>query len=113
MNQNRLAAALKQIEVLVDECLREVGHKPTGGKASRELSNPTSQNALPAHILQLKGKGFFKQSKTVREVHTKLKPAYDCEPDRVAMALLRLRKRNQLRKASKKVGDKKQVAYVW
>lgn len=68
---------------------------------------------LPAHILRLREGSFFKQAKTANEVHRKLQATYHCNPDRVAMALLRLQRRKQLRKASKMVDKKKQLAYVW
>jgi predicted transcriptional regulator len=57
--------------------------------------------------------GFFKQPKTVVEVHEKLQSSYHCEVNRVSMALLRLHKKRALRKTSKTVGKRKQVAYVW
>ena len=72
-----------------------------------------TQKSLSAHILKLRDQGFFKEPKTAHEVQVKLRPVYPCELDRVAMALLRLQRRKQLRKTSKMVGKKKQVAYVW
>jgi hypothetical protein len=72
-----------------------------------------AKGGLPERILDLRDKGFFSQSKTGNEVQGKLNPAYSCEVDRVLMALLRLAKRKKLRKASKSVDGKKQVAYVW
>jgi hypothetical protein len=69
--------------------------------------------ALPDHILKLRDTGFFDSSKTSSEVHARLKTKYPCEPDRVAMALLRLQRRRELRKASKITEGRKQVAYVW
>lgn len=85
------------------------GDRATGAKKASDAS----RRGLPAHILALRGKGYFKEPKTAAEVHRKLTTNYRCEPDRVAMALLRLQRRKQLRKSSKKVGKKKQVAYVW
>ena len=73
----------------------------------------TGRGDLPTHILSLRNQGFFREPKTPGEVHTRLQSKYHCEPDRVAMALLRLRRRRKLRKGSKPVGKKKQVAYVW
>jgi|SRR6267142_5335385 len=68
--------------------------------------------ALPDHILKLRDTGFFDSAKTSSEVHARLQTKYPCEPDRVAMALLRLQRRRELRKASKATGGRKQVAYV-
>jgi hypothetical protein len=68
--------------------------------------------ALPDHILKLRDTGFFDSAKTPSEVHARLQTKYPCEPDRVAMALLRLQRRRELRKASKVTGGRKQVAYV-
>jgi hypothetical protein len=47
------------------------------------------------------------------DVREKLQPTYHCDVDRVAMALLRLHKRKQLRKTKKAVGKKRLIAYVW
>jgi hypothetical protein len=69
--------------------------------------------SLPDHILSLRDAGYFGQSRTAAEVNKKLQSKYDCEVDRVTMALLRLQRRKKLRKASKKVDDRKQTAYVW
>ena len=114
MNQSQLLVSLKKIEKLVGECLDAVasGAVRSSTIKKRSAATSSSQNALPDHILRLGDQGFFKKSKTAREVHAKLGATYECEVDRVAMALLRLRKRNQLRKTSKIVDGRKQVAYV-
>ena len=83
----------------------KIGKKKEGRRVSRE--------GLPSHILGLRDDGFFRQPKTASEVHGKLQPKYHCEPDRVAMALLRLQRRQELRKTSKVVRKERQVAYVW
>lgn len=115
MRTEELIAALTQIRELTTRCLTELGspklrqtHKPKSERARAE-----AKNALPDHILRLRDSGFFKQPKVSREVHQKLGPTYPCDSNRVTMALLRLKNRKQLRKASKIVSDKKQVAYVW
>ena len=69
--------------------------------------------ALPAHVGKLRSQGFFTTPRTAVEVREKLQPTYHCDLDRVAMALLRLHKRKQLRKTKKLVGKKKLIAYVW
>jgi hypothetical protein len=68
---------------------------------------------LPAHILTLRESGFFREPRTAGEVHIKLSETYHCLLDRVQMALLRLQRRRELRKASKRVGDQDCAAYVW
>jgi hypothetical protein len=72
-----------------------------------------ARKSLPEHIIDLRDKGFFAQSKIPEEVHQKLQTAYPCEQDRVAMALLRLAAKRELRKAAKTSGNKKHKAYVW
>lgn len=94
---------LEKLERAVFDPGQEI-RKPKAGSAS---------GSLPDQILGLRDNGFFKQPKTAQEVHTKLQPAYACESDRVAMALLRLKNKKNLRVSSKVVGGKKNKAYVW
>jgi hypothetical protein len=84
---------------------RSLKHAEAEGRKTRGA-------ALPDHILKLRDSGFFDSPKTTGEVHERLQSKYPCEPDRVAMALLRLQRRRELRKSSKANGGKKQVAYV-
>src|ERR1700733_225282 len=67
---------------------------------------PKDKRKLSDYILQLRDNGFHSQPKTAEETHVKLQETYPCELNRVAVALLRLSKRKQLRRASKIV-DKK------
>jgi len=76
--------------------------KPSGNKKS-----------LPVHIIELRDGGFFSQSKTAQETHAKLGVKYPCELNRVAVVLVRLAERRQLRKASKVINKKEYQAYVW
>src|SRR3954454_13489479 len=77
----------------------------TDGKHSathrEEPLNPQNSAAkgLPDHILRLRETGFFREPRTSTEVHVKLQDIYSCQPDRVQMALLRLQRRRELRKA--------------
>lgn len=71
------------------------------------------KNSLTTLILQLRGQGFFEQSKTVAEAYVKLQSVYPCDTNRVAVALVRLRKAGELRKTSKLVHDKQLIAYAW
>lgn len=115
MRTEELITTLSQIRELTTRCLTELGSpklKQARKPKSENIRNRT-KNALPDHILRLRDSGFFKQPKVSREVHQKLGSSYPCDSNRVTMALLRLKNRKQLRKASKIVGDKKQVAYVW
>ena|SRR2546427_8195808 len=115
MYRNKLISTLQQIKALAGESLRELGSKP---KVSKHTPRETRERGeakekLPGRLLALRSSGFFKQPKTATEVHKKLQPTYPCEVDRVAMGLLRIHKRKHLRKATKRVGKRKQVAYVW
>jgi hypothetical protein len=111
-----LLAKLRQARALLDECVAGLEGQPPrkaekdNRRASAAGDSPTT---LPGHILKLRDGGFFKQSKAPTEVHKKLNPIYECEFDRVAMALLRLQRRKQLRKSSKKAGKRQLAAYVW
>jgi len=113
MSQDRLVESLVQVKELVEECIRLAGRgKARAAHGSADPKRP-SKAGLPEKILALRDKGFFSQPRTGNEVQAKLNPTYPCELDRVLMALLRLMKRKKLRKASKIVEGKKQVAYVW
>jgi hypothetical protein len=79
----------------------------------RSNSQESGAKALPDHILHLREAGFFREPRTSSEVHEKLRETYSCLHDRVQMALLRLQRRRELRKAIKKLGDQEKTAYVW
>ena len=111
MQRDMLIASLQQIKVIAQEALKEVGDHVSRKKEATAKS--ASKDALPSHILRLRDRGFFKPPKTPNETHVKLQPIYPCDLNRVAVALLRLQKRKQLRKTSKLVGKRKQVAYGW
>lgn len=110
--ESEVLTKLQQAQALLDECISEIQSRKSASRQGRKTSLNAPTN-LPGHVLKLRDGGFFKQSKTIKEVHMKLQPTYECQFDRVAMALLRLQRRKQLRKASKKIGDKDQLAYVW
>ena len=82
---------------------------------SKHKSSPGKnvKKGLPDHIIALKDKGYFSQPKTAADVQNKLQGFYPCEVDRLVMALLRLSKKRQLRKAFKIVSGRNQKAYVW
>jgi len=116
MNRANLVSSLRQIQVLANDCLKEVGESDVASSRtpkSSATSGEVPRNTLPKRILELRNKEFFKVPRTAREVQEKLQSSYPCDVDRIAMALLRLNERKELRKASKVVDGKKQVAYAW
>jgi hypothetical protein len=113
MNRESLLASLRQIQTLAANCIADIGEKTKQSARKTSAKREAAALNLPDRILELREKGFFGQPKTAQEIKTKLNPSYPCEADRVAMAALRLMKKRKLRKASKKVDEKNQVAYVW
>jgi hypothetical protein len=111
--EDKTIRKLEQRIARLEQAVFGDGRKPTPKQSATSRTAGDSPRSLPGHILQLRDGGFFKQSKTITDVHKKLNPTYECEFDRVAMALLRLLRRKQLRKTSKKVGKRQQLAYVW
>ncbi|WP_372522201.1 hypothetical protein [Sulfuricaulis sp.] len=85
----------------------------TGNKRSVRTISHNQQETLTDRIVALRENGFFPQPRTAGEVHEKLQETYGCELNRVSMALLRLAKRRELRKAMKNINDKTYQAYVW
>src|SRR3989338_5841371 len=98
---------LKEISKVLQDHERRISalEKPTGKVKKTVVKN--SKQSPSDHIIELRDDGFFSQPKTAEETHAKLTGKYHCELDRVAMALLRLAGRKQLRKASKLVNKKK------
>jgi hypothetical protein len=112
ISERALISALRQIKDLAEEALND-RHSGRSRTMTKPSARPTSGGSLPDHLLRQRDRGFFKEPKTAAEVHTKLKSDYHCDINRVAVALLRLHKRKQLRRTSKTVGGKKQTAFVW
>lgn len=71
------------------------------------------RKTLSDFILELRGEGFFVNPKIPEEVYAELQERYHCEQNRVAVALIRLADRKELRRTSVLVGAKKFKAYVW
>lgn len=69
--------------------------------------------SLSERILALRDKGFFKQSKSDLEVHSEILKNYACNRTRVSVELLRLSKRDKLRRTEKLENGRKVVAYAW
>ena len=88
----------------------ETSESRTVGRATIGITEP---KGLPDHILDLRNQGFFKEPRIPTEVHEHLQATYCCEFERVKVALLRLQRRRELRKASRGVAGQERVAYVW
>ena len=103
----------KQIHnILKDHEKRIVALERIMGTYKIQKSGKTKKS-LSGYIKNLRDNGFFSQPKTAAETHTKLHGSYHCELNRVAVALMRLADRKQLRKAAKSLAGKKYRAYVW
>lgn len=102
---------IKQILKRLNRLEKTVFNKDTIAQAKKPRTSKIV--SLPDLILRLRDQGFFKQPKIALEVHKKIQPIYPCDFNRVEVALLRLYKKRQLRKTSKIVKDKKNIAYVW
>jgi len=117
MNKDELLSIFRQIERLTKLALSDAPLKKSDKVKIRntvvQKGNNPSRTTLPEHIIALRDSGFFKEPKTSIETHKKLQPIYACNLDRVTMSLLRLQRRQLLRKTSKIVDKKKQLAYVW
>jgi hypothetical protein len=113
MADQALVDALEKIRAILDQALAGKPRRARTSKPEAKAPKTKASPALPDHILKLRDSGFFRQPKTADEVHAKLQPTYHCEVNRVGMALLRLFDRRLLRKAPKRVGKRKLVAYVW
>jgi hypothetical protein len=117
MDQLTIVNSLRQIETLVNRCLEELaGETGITIRTAKALTLPlgaSEVNTLPEFILQIRDEGFFREPRTAREVQDELKSRYSCDVDRILMALRRLMERKKLRRTSKLVENKKQVAYVW
>ncbi len=112
MNLEKIVASLQQIKTLANDCLAEIGGPGRDRSAPKQTTKGPRGKTLRGHILRLREDGFFKQARTANDVRVRLQPVYPCDFDRVAMAFLRLQRRRKLRKTSKVVGKKKQIAYV-
>lgn len=91
----------------------EGASKPRSQHATQASPTKTERNSLPAEIIRLRDSGFFSQPRTAQEVHKALQGKYHCELNRVVMALIRLQRRKELRKASREAEGRLQVAYAW
>lgn len=108
-----LISSLEQIKAIVDAALSGA-RSDVSRKTVRQATvvARTTKEGLPAQILALRDKGFFKQPKTAPEVHEALQSQYSCALNRVEVALMRIKK-TELRKTTKLVGERKKKAYTW
>lgn len=120
MNRETLISSLRKIETLVRDCLTVLEDEDTPSPKPRRESRVGKHakthrtgRGLPDRIIEIRDADFFKEPRTAHEVHEKIRGKYPCEANRVEVALLRLNERKKLRKASKLVDKKRQVAYVW
>jgi len=102
-----------QIRALIKDHEKRIRRLESLLPQRKSVAISKDKRKLTDHIIELRTKGFFAQPKTAGEAHNKLKGMYHCELNRVVMALLRLAKRKQLRRASKTIEKKKYKAYVW
>jgi hypothetical protein len=93
--------------------LTRVASVPGPEEGLAHITVETEVKGLPGHILALREAGFFHEPRTPSEAHAKLLETYHCLLNRVQMGLLRLHRRRELRKTTKKIGDQEHVAYVW
>lgn len=103
----------RQMQKILYDHEKRISHLETLLSKPRTSKPVRDKRKLSDHVLELREKGFFSPPKTAEEVHKKLQEIYHCELNRVAVALLRLSKRKQLRRASKVVDKKTYQAYVW
>ncbi len=103
----------KEISRILDDHEKRISHLESSLSKPKTSKPVRDKRKLSDHIIELRDKGFFSQPKTAEEVHKKLQESYHCELNRVAVALFRLSKRQQLRRASKVVDKKSYQAYVW
>jgi hypothetical protein len=113
MNESELIKILQQINELTERALSKNIKSPKKHDSKAQAKSNSRKGSLQDVILAMRAAGYFKQPKTVGDVHEKVQLEYPCERDRVAMSLLRLLRRKELRKASKLVDKKKKTAYVW
>jgi hypothetical protein len=81
--------------------------------APSRVDVPNQTKGLPGQIIALRDGGFFSEPRTPADVHEKLSVDYHCILNRVQMALLRLQRRRDLRKAVENIGGESISAYVW
>ncbi|MDD5302740.1 MAG: hypothetical protein PHS14_06475 [Elusimicrobia bacterium] len=106
LSGDELKGILKQLEKRLEKLEAAVF------TAAPRVDVPTTKRTLPDHILELRDKGFFSKPQTSTDVHEALNDTYPSEFDRVAMALIRLADRKELRRLTKTVDGKKYKAFA-
>jgi hypothetical protein len=102
-----------ELNRLVKDHEKRIAHLESLIPKTKIIPKVKNKQTLTDIILGLRENNFFTQPKTASETHIRLKSTYQCEENRIAMALLRLSKRKKLRKATKTIDNKKFQAYVW
>jgi len=82
-------------------------------KGKVDVKVKSSKKSLSKHIIELRDQGSFKEPIIPKEIYKKLTAVYQCDFNRVEVALGRLLKSRKLRKTSKLINGKKYIAYVW
>ena len=93
--------------------LKEESAQQLGSTQPRRSNQQLEATRLPGRILALREADYFREPRSPQEVHAKLSENYHCVLNRVQMALLRMGRKRELRKANKRIGDKTYDAYVW
>ena len=103
---------IKNLEEKVIEIERRLSHLENSKKLPTSL-HKKERLTLVDYLIKLREEKFFFQPKTAIETHTKLKELYPCDLNRVAVALLRLATKKELRITSKRIDAEEYKAYVW
>lgn len=85
---------------------------PIQEQRQTRVTKPRS-DSLTNLILALRDDGFFRQPKSNLDVHSEASKSYPCVRTRVSVALIRLAKRRELRRAETVKNGKRVVAYAW
>lgn len=109
----KLAQKLIQAQRLIDECVGMLGTPQEPRRAGAVKMVDHNREGIQRYLLDLRDRGFFKQAKVASEVHAELQASFPCELNRVAVALLRMHKKQELRKLSKIVDKSRKTAYAW
>src|SRR5580698_4765044 len=112
MKQEELESALRQIKEIADKVLGTGNPVSKALKQSKRAAVPSNKASLPDHISALRDNDFFKQPRTITEIHEKLQLTYPCDRGRITTAMRRIIKRNELRKTSKTEDGERVDAFV-
>jgi hypothetical protein len=103
----------QNIKKILENHEKRILHLETLIGKRKPTTTAQKRKKLTDHILGVRNMGFFSRPKTAPVVHKELQGIYHCELNRVEVALLRLQKRREFRKATKTINGKIYQAYVW